>query len=69
MPLFEYVCNICEAKSEILVRGDTPPVCPECGSSDLVKQASAITPLNGGASSPAPSGCGACSRADSCPMA
>lgn len=47
MPLFVYECKKCHAEREILVRGSAAPKCPECGSKNLVKQASAIAPLTG----------------------
>mgnify|MGYP005854485941 CR=1 FL=1 len=31
MPIYEYRCSACDAKVEVLVRGDTTPVCPHCG--------------------------------------
>ena len=63
MPLFSYVCKSCQAEHEILVRGETVPECPSCGSQDLVKQASAFATLAGGPPrrSEAPAGCGASS--------
>lgn len=61
MPLFSFACEQCSNISEILVRGNETPACPSCGSTKLVKQASAFAPKMGSsASSPAPSGCGAC---------
>jgi putative FmdB family regulatory protein len=38
MPLYEYVCGDCGQPSEILVRGETKPTCPSCGSENLTKQ-------------------------------
>lgn len=57
MPLFQYLCLDCEADSEILVRGDTPPVCPSCESSNLSKGLSHFAPMT--ASTPEALGCGA----------
>jgi putative FmdB family regulatory protein len=61
MPLFEYVCGKCHARTEILVRGGETPVCPECGSTRMTKQASAFAPAT---SSPRaasmPAGCESC---------
>ena len=32
MPIFEYQCIICRARTEKLVKsGEQPPPCPECG--------------------------------------
>ena len=40
MPLFDYTCQSCKKTSELLVRGDSTPSCPECGSTDMVKEMS-----------------------------
>ena len=40
MPLFDFVCKPCGHSFELLVRGSSVPVCPECGSAELVKQVS-----------------------------
>ncbi len=44
MPLFEYQCNACQAEFERLVRGDTAPTCPHCGSVELTKIVSRLAP-------------------------
>lgn len=31
MPLFEYECQRCDARFELLVRNGDQPACPECG--------------------------------------
>ena len=62
MPLFEYVCEKCSARSEILVRGRRKPVCPACGSTRLAKQASAFAPTVGKSTDAAPT----CAGASSC---
>ncbi|MCP4642862.1 MAG: zinc ribbon domain-containing protein [bacterium] len=72
MPLFEFMCRKCDARSEVLVRGSEKPACPECGSTRLVKQASAISPVQGGQpAQAAPAGCGSCCQAQGggCPYA
>lgn len=63
MPLFVFECEACHAETEILIRGGAIPECPSCGSTKLVKQASAFAALSGGASRRAemPMGCGAAS--------
>src|SRR5579883_3085523 len=43
MPLFEYRCNACGARSELLVAAHTAVACPRCGSSDLAKLVSRFT--------------------------
>lgn len=40
MPLFDFVCKTCSSSFELLVRGSSAPVCPECGSAELEKQVS-----------------------------
>ena len=43
MPIYEYHCNNCQRKVEILVRSSsTSPNCPRCGSSDLSRLFSAF---------------------------
>ena len=64
MPLFEYICTRCATRSEILVRGNERPACPECGSTRLKKQASAFAPKVGASAAgrpPVP-----CGSASSC---
>lgn len=48
MPLFSFVCQKCGETSEILVRSNDKPVCPQCGSSRMEKQLSAFAPVAGG---------------------
>ncbi|HPC20108.1 MAG: zinc ribbon domain-containing protein [Kiritimatiellae bacterium] len=40
MPLFEYICQSCGARSEQLVSAARIPACPQCGSTRLEKQLS-----------------------------
>ena len=64
MPLFEFVCEECHKRSEILVRDNKSPECPHCGARRLVKQASTFAPRMGSSAAPqAPAGC----NASSCP--
>jgi putative FmdB family regulatory protein len=35
MPLYEYDCQGCGQRFEILVRDSTPPTCPSCGGTIL----------------------------------
>lgn len=37
MPLFDFRCTECDKTVELLIRGETSPVCPTCGSSALQK--------------------------------
>lgn len=43
MPIYEYLCHSCGAEQEHLQKMSESPiaVCPECGSSDYIKQVSA----------------------------
>lgn len=67
MPIYEYSCRKCGQDFEELVFGDTPPLCPHCGSSDTAKLMSCCAHHSGGGSDAAPSappsggGCGGCS--------
>lgn len=40
MPLYEFHCKECNCDFELLVRGSTAYVCPECGSAEVEKQVS-----------------------------
>ncbi|MEK8026506.1 FmdB family zinc ribbon protein [Pseudaquabacterium rugosum] len=44
MPLFDYTCTACGQTFERLVRADTVPSCPHCGSTALDKGLSRIAP-------------------------
>ena len=66
MPLFEYQCLQCKKNSEILVRGEETPECPECGSTKLEKQASQFAPMSGSQPAPSPQ-CAGC-PSGGCPM-
>lgn len=37
MPLFDFHCKECNSDFELLVRGPTAYVCPECGSANVDK--------------------------------
>ncbi|HEY5763830.1 MAG TPA: FmdB family zinc ribbon protein [Rhodocyclaceae bacterium] len=37
MPLFDFHCAKCECTSEMLVRHDAEPACPQCGHPQLQK--------------------------------
>ena len=61
MPLFAFVCRDCEKASEILVRADESPVCPQCGSKHMEKQLSHFAPMRGAESGPPPApACAGC---------
>jgi putative FmdB family regulatory protein len=44
MPIYDYQCQRCRKRSEILVLPNQkqPPACPACGSTDLAKQFSGV---------------------------
>ena len=72
MPIFEYNCRDCTHDFEMLVRSDTVPACPKCGSTHLEKLLSVPAKPAGTDSMPAmPAGCGGCGQAGmpwGCPM-
>lgn len=37
MPIFDFSCEACSSSFELLVRGETQPTCPNCGSTQLTK--------------------------------
>ena len=43
MPLYEYSCQKCSRKIELLIRGDEKPVCPHCQSTKLTKLLSVVS--------------------------
>ena len=48
MPIFEYFCNDCKQKSEIIVFKSTDTaICPRCGSKSLTRLVSATSSLTG----------------------
>jgi putative FmdB family regulatory protein len=60
MPLYEYSCEKCSRKVELLIRGDEKPECPHCQSTRLTKLLSVVSGhvSNGGGHAPAAEGCG-----------
>jgi putative FmdB family regulatory protein len=62
MPIFEYVCQECRHRFELIVHGSTVPSCPSCEGRKLDKQISGFavgsTGYPGGAAGSAP--CGSC---------
>jgi len=62
MPLYEYACERCGRQFELLVRSDTVPACPDCGTRELKKLLSTFAVGTAGSSShhAAPSPCDSC---------
>lgn len=52
MPIYEYACNACRRDFETLVRSDSVPKCPECGSTDLAKKISVFATASSFGESP-----------------
>lgn len=47
MPLYEYECNRCGHRFEILVYGQIKPVCPRCQGNDLLRVLSTFATSGG----------------------
>ena len=60
MPLYEYSCETCGRKIELLIRGNDKPACPHCQSTKLTKLLSVVSGhVSGGSRDTAPAeGCG-----------
>ena len=59
MPLYEYSCEKCSRKVELLIRGDEKPECPHCHSTKLIKLLSVFSGhVTGGGTSAAAESCG-----------
>lgn len=37
MPLYDYRCRACHRDSELLIKGESTPLCPHCGSQKMDK--------------------------------
>ncbi|ASV73800.1 hypothetical protein THTE_1198 [Thermogutta terrifontis] len=61
MPIYEYTCEKCGAHFELLIRNNEQPRCPQCGTTDVLKQLSkpAISISMGGSSAESTPPCGA----------
>jgi putative FmdB family regulatory protein len=59
MPIFEYICQKCQHRFEMIVRSSQTPTCPSCESTDLDKQWSAFG-VGGATAWHASSGSNAC---------
>ena len=74
MPIYEYICENCRHKFQILIRGKESPACPKCHGQKLNKLFSTFSALS---SSKKASACesrtpycpqGACPGGGTCPM-
>jgi putative FmdB family regulatory protein len=54
MPLYEYSCDTCSQKIELLIRGDEKPECPHCHGQKLTKLLSVVRGHVSGGGGPAP---------------
>jgi putative FmdB family regulatory protein len=61
MPLYEYSCQKCSRKIELLIRGAEKPVCPHCQSTKLTKLLSVVSGHVSNSSGDSGAG-GACGR-------
>ncbi len=67
MPIYEYFCDTCDKKFEMLVMGKETPECPDCGTENIKRLMSAcgfISKGSGGetvSASAGASSCGTCS--------
>jgi putative FmdB family regulatory protein len=46
VPIYEYACSRCGREFETLVRSDSVPQCPACGSQELAKKLSVFATAN-----------------------
>ena len=65
MPLYEYTCENCLERMELLIRAAEKPVCPKCGSKKLHKEFSTFAArgeggYTAGSGHSHGSGCGCC---------
>ena len=43
MPLYEFDCEDCGVRFEVLIRNNKPPICPECHSTRVQRRLSAFS--------------------------
>lgn len=66
MPLYEYTCEDCQERAELLIMGEQEPVCPKCGGNRLHKEFSTFATQGDGTGADAAAshahspGCGCC---------
>jgi putative FmdB family regulatory protein len=60
MPIFEYICQDCSRRFEVLVYGSKKPQCPHCHSAKLEQQLSVFAVAASGKSSKSAGNGGPC---------
>ncbi len=60
MPIYEYLCQQCGHKFEMIVHGETRPACPSCKTERVDKQMSTFAVGAGGPWAPSSVPCGSC---------
>lgn len=60
MPIYEYVCEDCEAEFEALVTGERKAACPQCQSERLTKKFSAFAVSTHASSTATDASCPSC---------
>ena len=69
MPIFEYTCQGCGTRFEVLMREGVTPVCPKCKGEQVQKELSAFAVSVAGSKSapmPAAGPCGGCANSGAC---
>jgi len=69
MPIFEYTCQGCGTRFEVLMREGVTPVCPTCKGEKVDKELSAFAVSVPGpkpSAMPSPGPCGGCANAGAC---
>ena len=62
MPIYDFTCQECGEQSEVLVRGESQPECPRCGSERMTR----LLPLVASPSRDANAAGGDCPSGGSC---
>lgn len=66
MPIYEFRCNKCDKKIEILLMPGEKPQCPDCGGRDLVRLFSSFASPGLDGPSKASASCSTCPPGKSC---
>jgi len=68
MPIYEYTCEKCDKKFEILIIGKDKPACPECGNRKVKRLMSScgfVSKGSGGETVSTPAGASSCTGCSS----